>query len=218
VTATPTPHQALSLSIRIPSSGIKPPTVDEVLSHLLHLASLSRHELDHLERLRLLHDGLDEVYDFLRLNYTGNEDKISRAFDSPCCWVSAKSQFVMTKRLFFECDGEMAPFAFHVSDAHRTLRTQPEFLRSLGVREKPTRELVTGWVREISQRADGGPLDGGAFAQLKSVLVFLQGLSQKGDPPPAGLLAPDTNGMLRPLSELMIEDAPWLARRIDLRR
>jgi hypothetical protein len=199
--------------------NIKPPTVDEVLRHLHHLTTLGRQEIEHLERLRLLNDGLDEVYDFLRINYSGNEEQIRRAFhEKKSVWIATKSQFVTIQQLFFECTGEISPFAFHLSDAQRTLRTQPEFLRGLGMSHKPTRECVTRWVQEIERNAGGRPLDHAAFAQLKAVLQFLQSISQRGGAPPAGLLAPDTDGVLRPLPELMIEDAPWLSRRIDLRR
>ena len=127
-------------------------------------------------------------------------------------------QFIDAGSVFLGVETDSPPFVYHQLNLVRAARA-PRFLALLGVTESPSPLAIVEWLEAIA-RGDHAH-DMGAEEQLDAVLNLLT-IYVEADPQSSPeleqawprLLLPDKGGELRPVSETLLDDAPWLHDRI----
>jgi hypothetical protein len=118
-------------------------------------------------------------------------------------WVG--DTFASVDSMAFRCDVEASPFLLRVPPL---ISEFSELLRTIGVRDA---FAPLDYARALSQmhtEAGKAPLE---TERLEAALSIIQRLSEQGASiRKLALFAPDEEGVLRPPSELLFNDAPWL--------
>ena len=199
-------------------------TCDDVLSHILFVSCLNG-------PLPAIFSGslLDDAYCYLR--NCGEEDFPlirARLSEARCLQIGDDDKnpvFVSGTQVFQRLAVlDIPPFAYHVSSLHRGLRGASDALfDALGVRKMPMAEDIFGWLAELSAQMSRNGQDVGPKSDALSkeqLRIYINLLTLLADCDVAlSVLArcygPDKKNILRPLSQLFIDDAPWLTARLS---
>ena len=93
-------------------------------------------------------------------------------------------------------------------------------LELLGAQDQPSIELVSAWLRELHSRHNDSELSDDDLGLALRLLTLLCSIASEStstvDLTSLELFAPDTAGKMRPTGALCLNDAPWVASRVDL--
>jgi hypothetical protein len=184
--------------------------VNIVLDHLLFIRQMSPEDLSRWSWYNML-DCVDGIYAFLQQE--DSEDAYARLTESRCLlldrYVSPRPQFIEPQRVFTAIAKDAPPFAYDSLNLVRGARNSADWLQRLGVRPKPSEEQIASWLQSIQRR--DFPIDNEVDTAVKLLDLFCETFPGKQAD---YLLVPSADGELRPLSDLVVDDAPWLNERI----
>lgn len=122
--------------------------------------------------------------------------------------------------IFIDLPYSLAPLAYHTTEVHRYFHDAGmsgsglalRLAQLLGVKVAPTPDDVVGWLDQIGMlRPTGEPLS------ASELQLALNGLTTLVESPRSSyqhllqrITAPDQRGVMRPLRDLVVDDAPWL--------
>ena len=133
---------------------------------------------------------------------------------------SAYSQaftFVQPSRIFCDLNYGAPPYAYTLRDAELSFGRMKLHLL-LDCPRTPTLEQAFAWLEDMRANSGGGPLSPQQLRACQTLadiarIKVAYGISDLPDGRPFPL--PDRRGVLQPASDLLVDDAPWLDRRID---
>ena len=131
---------------------------------------------------------------------------------------SSALEFATTSEMFLELKDAIPGYAYHYSMVDMSLLQYAlwsHLAQLTGVQKRPALQDVARMLASVSAGAgEGGRLKG---TDLDLVVSMLNCTPPGASAEAKGkLLAPDHQGVMRPLNTLVLNDAPWLANRIDL--
>ena len=208
--------------------GVAPVRLDVVIEHLLFIAQrLSPEQLREWGWYSVL-GAMEEIYQFIAEKAVddGSMAQVRERLASCRCLLLDKHAatnptFVDSQTVFTNIEKDAPPFAFHSLNLVRGARVKAsavnghDLLAVLGVRETPTDEDIVAWLFTIESGSAGLTGINATTTSVKLLDMYVEAYPE-GSPALGRLRAPDTVGKLRPVHELVIDDAPWLHDRLQL--
>ncbi|KAK3750028.1 hypothetical protein QZH41_008668 [Actinostola sp. cb2023] len=149
------------------------------------------------------------VYHFLQEKIQTPEKKAIVEILQEKPWILVNSKFVGTNQVAFEWNGHGDPFLFHLPE-ELALKFNDLF-EACGVRKTFGGDDYIEALFSFQERKQGQPL---TQSEFKTTKTFLDELSQMDDDTLGAfykhLPVPNSEQILRPVGQLVINDAPWL--------
>ena len=168
--------------------GMPLPSIKAAVDHLMFLSHLSPSELVEVGKARSLEYAVEDIYRFLYLNMSVDQHKeqIMKMKGRRCVLLSAVAvdtvTFATADQIFMRLDQDIAPFGWHLSDAHRYLSTHSELLELIGAQQQPSTQILVAWLKELGSVAAGNPLEPDSLDLSMRLLDLLCTTSLERDP------------------------------------
>lgn len=111
---------------------------------------------------------------------------------------------------------DLPPYCFHLSSALYSLQTvaSTQFLKILGIADKPKVEQVQAWCANFKDMIGGRELTDLELDTSSRLLTMLSEITSSCDLG-QDIWAPNTRRILKPIYSLVVLDAPWLKDRVN---
>eukprot|EP00753_Platysulcus_tardus_P021952 PLAT9175.3.p1 GENE.PLAT9175.3~~PLAT9175.3.p1 ORF type:complete len:2055 (-),score=888.62 PLAT9175.3:62-6163(-) len=188
-----------------------PPAAETVLRHVDELTS----DVEALENWREAMSAtaaFQAIYRFLATEWPSlSEGQRMRLQRMPL--IPVGNHFVRPSQLFFRLPENLAPFMFEVP---RSFGAHDRLFRQLGARAEPATVDYAATLGELAASLAGAALNA---SELAAVLRLLALLAQESDTLPLDAVhLPNQRAVLVPASSCLVNDAPWMAERVDTAR
>jgi len=156
------------------------------------------------------------IFSFLQENYDRLSPNVQSGLRERAI-VPVGSTLVKASKLFFRLAKDLAPFFFEVP---RAFGAYDRLLRELGVRESPQTGDYAISLQELKREIGDGKLNANELNSVVEVLALIADDRSKNGSlnlQATAIFAPDANGVLVPIFNLVQNDRPWLlhANRLD---
>jgi hypothetical protein len=194
------------------------PTIDVVLRHLRNLTS-SGESLDRWNSVQYsIKDTFGEIFVFLNDNWKSISPTIQSALETTNIVPIGHSIF-KPRRLFFRLAEDLNPFMHEIP---RYFGQHEQFLKKLGVREKPSSEDYCQFLSELATECKEIGLNPNELRAIIAIIEAINaeleveglGLSMAAESKERNLFIPDEDSILRDSSRCLYNNDGWLRSRL----